>query len=59
VNGSSGTTTQYGDLATLIEWNTEDPVDDFEKQRNNRIEEYQGNRNPFIDHPEYASKIYS
>ncbi len=59
VNGSSGTSTQYGDLSTLIKWNEEDPVDEFEKQRNNRIEEYQGNRNPFIDHPEYADKLFA
>ncbi|MCD8195208.1 MAG: endonuclease, partial [Coprobacillus sp.] len=37
----------FGRLSTLLEWNSEDPVDDFETQRNNRIYEYQGNRNPF------------
>jgi deoxyribonuclease I len=29
-------------------WNTEDPVDDWERERANRIEAIQGNRNPFI-----------
>lgn len=39
-------------------WNKLDPVDAHEKTRNNRIEQYQGNRNPFIDHPELADRIY-
>jgi len=38
-------------LCTLLEWNDLDPVDNFELDRNNTIYEYQGNRNPFIDHP--------
>ncbi|MGI6714263.1 MAG: endonuclease I family protein [Bacilli bacterium] len=47
-----------GKLSTLLEWNTLDPVDAFEIQRNNRIFEYQGNRNPFIDYPELATAIW-
>jgi endonuclease I len=47
-----------GKLSTLLHWHMEDPVDTFEIRRNNRIYEYQGNRNPFIDHPEYVSKIF-
>ncbi|MCD8195206.1 MAG: endonuclease [Coprobacillus sp.] len=56
---NTNTNVTYGYLTTILEWNSEDPVDDFEKQRNNRIEEYQGNRNPFIDHPEYADRLFS
>ncbi len=48
-----------GKLSVLLEWNELDPVDEFEIQRNNRIYEYQGNRNPFIDYPELANKIYA
>lgn len=48
-----------GKLSTLLKWNKEDPVDAFETQRNNRIYEYQGNRNPFIDYPELADRIYA
>ena len=48
-----------GKLSTLLKWNEEDPVDAFETQRNNRIYEYQGNRNPFIDYPELAGRIYA
>ena len=42
----------------LLEWNELDPVDSAEMQRNDRIAEKQGNRNPFIDHPEFANMIY-
>ena len=50
---------QMGQLSSLIKWANEDPVDDFEIQRNNRIYEYQGNRNPFIDYPEIVNKLYA
>ena len=45
-------------LSTLLEWNKLNPVDEFEIQRNNRIYEYQGNRNPYIDHSELASVVF-
>ncbi len=47
-----------GKLCTLLAWSEADPVDDFEINRNNKIYEFQGNRNPFIDHPEWISIIY-
>lgn len=55
------TTTSYGhigDLATLLNWNTLDPADDFEMNRNNYIYTWQVNRNPFIDYPTLATYIY-
>lgn len=42
---------------TLKSWNHLDPVDAEELERNDKIEKIQGNRNPFIDHPEYADRI--
>jgi len=48
----------FGKLSTLLEWNHLDPVDEFERHRNDVICKYQGNRNPFIDHPEYADFIW-
>lgn len=59
VNSSPNKEPLHGKLSTLIEWNTEDPVDDFEKNRNEVVYSYQGNRNPFIDHPEYVNAIYN
>ena len=43
--------------AILRQWHKEDPVDDLERTRNNRVEGYQGNRNPFIDRPELVDRI--
>nr|WP_294935527.1 endonuclease [uncultured Flavobacterium sp.] len=47
-----------GDLATLLTWNTSDPADDFEMNRNNYIYTWQVNRNPFIDYPNLADYIW-
>lgn len=47
-----------GDLNTLLAWHLEDPVDSLERHRNDVIFGFQGNRNPFIDHPEWASVLY-
>ncbi len=48
-----------GDLCTLVKWNEEFAVTDFEKRRNDRVKELQGNRNPFIDHPEFVEAIWA
>jgi endonuclease I len=48
----------YGDLTILLRWHIEDPVDEWELERNEVIYQYQGNRNPFIDHPEYVALIW-
>lgn len=42
----------------LMEWNANDPVSEKEINRNNEIYGIQNNRNPFIDHPEYANLIW-
>lgn len=46
-----------GVLETFIKWHNEDPVSDFEIHRNNVIYDWQGNRNPFIDHKELVERI--
>ena len=51
---------RIGDLDILLQWNSADPVDAFEMRRNDRIHaQWQGNRNPFIDHPEWAAAIWN
>ncbi|MFI1994839.1 endonuclease [Actinoplanes sp. NPDC020271] len=56
---SNGTNPYIGKLSVLKQWNTQDPPDAFEKNRNQVIyATYQHNRNPFIDHPEWVSSIF-
>lgn len=52
VNGSSP---YMGKLDTLLQWHAFDPVIGRELDRNEVVYEYQGNRNPFVDHPEWAT----
>jgi len=50
---------EHGKLSTLLEWNMIDLPDDFEENRNDVIyEDYQGNRNPFVDDPNFANLIW-
>ena len=45
-------------LKILMTWHINDPVSDRERDINNLVYKYQKNRNPFIDNPEYAQKIW-
>jgi endonuclease I len=45
-------------LNMLYQWHLDDPVSEKEISRNNAIFEIQNNRNPFIDHPEFAMMIW-
>jgi len=45
-------------VTMLLEWHLADPVSDKEINRNNAAWLLQHNRNPFIDHPEYAQNIW-
>jgi len=49
---------KVGGLELFLKWNKEDPVSDFEIQRNNVIYAAQGNRNIFIDNPYIATLIW-
>jgi len=42
----------------LLKWSREDPVSQKEIDRNNAVYAIQGNRNPYIDHPEYAEYVW-
>ncbi|MGG0669633.1 endonuclease [Lederbergia citrisecunda] len=55
---NNGSNPYHGKLSVLLEWHEMDPVDAFERNRNKTIEQWQGNRNPFIDHPEWVQSIW-
>ena len=42
----------------FLKWNVEDPVSDFEANRNEKLAGIQMNRNPFIDNPYLATLIW-
>jgi len=46
-------------LNILLTWHQNDPVSAKEIAFNNAIYTFQGNRNPYIDHPEYVCQIWS
>ncbi|RSM59313.1 ribonuclease [Amycolatopsis sp. WAC 01376] len=55
----NGSKPNIGRLSVLLTWNTQDPPDAAEQRRNQVIHDrFQHNRNPFIDHPEWAASIY-
>lgn len=58
VSGVNAATGYMGRLSVLLAWHEQDPVDAVEMQRNDVISSYQGNRNPFIDHPEWAACVF-
>lgn len=56
---------QMGDLSEMVEWHFSDPVNEIERRRNHLVFSsvdnplfFQGNRNPFIDHPEFVWAIW-
>ncbi|MGY4903413.1 endonuclease I family protein [Streptomyces sp. 900116325] len=56
---SNGSAPNIGRLSVLKQWSQEDPPDSFEERRNDVIfDQYQHNRNPFIDHPEWVEAIW-
>lgn len=55
---SAGHCKTIGKISTLLKWHLEEPPTESEIYRNQKAYEIQGNRNPFVDHPEYATAIY-
>lgn len=52
---TSASPAYMGLLSTLLAWHQADPPDAAERERNEVIYSFQGNRNPFVDHPEWAT----
>jgi len=42
-----------------VQWHLQDPVDDDERARNDAVFGFQGNRNPFVDHPEWVPILFA
>lgn len=42
---------------TLVKWHRQDPVTSLDRERNDAVYRYQGNRNPFVDHPEFVQAV--
>ena len=59
-NGTEDQVFQTWAINMLLDWHYNiDPVDQSEIDRNNAAYNYQGNANPFVDHPEYANMIWN
>jgi len=56
--GSNGSVAYMGLRSVLIQWHKDDPVDDLERRHNDTVFDYQGNRNPFVDHPEWVACVF-
>lgn len=57
----NGTTTQVFEswlLQLLKQWHVQDPVSQKERDRNDAAYQYQGNRNPFVDYPQFVTSIW-
>ncbi|MCJ8155294.1 endonuclease [Chryseobacterium sp. SSA4.19] len=58
LGGSAFPGLQTWELNVLLSWHNQDPVSQAEINRNNASYTYQGNRNPFIDNPNYVNQIW-
>ena len=58
LNGTSDQAFHDWAIDLLYEWHINDPVDQKEIDRNNAAFEFQGNRNPFVDNPDFVCAIW-
>lgn len=60
VGSGSSSYSPFTDMPNIfLEWNQEDPVSQYEMNRNTILQDMQGNRNPFIDNPYIATLIWN
>ncbi|WP_296385797.1 endonuclease [Winogradskyella sp.] len=59
-NGTENQALESWAIDMLLDWHYNvDPVDQREIDRNDAAYNYQGNANPYVDHPEYANLIWN
>ena len=56
--GATNIGSVFESVDILLEWCALDPVDTWEMGRNEVVENIQGNRNVFIDYPEFAWQLF-
>ncbi len=57
--GQNESVAYMGMITALLSWHVQDPVDDVERNRNDVVFGFQGNRNPFVDHPEWVDCVFN
>lgn len=58
MDGAAWPSVEPAYLQLMINWHNADPVSQKEIDRNNAGFSFQGNRNPFVDHPEYVALVW-
>jgi len=56
--GSPASSGRFAKLSTLLLWHAQDPVSEEEQNIHQRIVSYQGNRNPFVDRPDFVPLLW-
>jgi endonuclease I len=56
--GNGASIAYMGLTSVLLAWHEADPPDAFERRRNDVVASFQGNRNPFIDHPQWVACLH-
>jgi endonuclease I len=56
--GNNESVAYMGLLSVLLVWHQNDPVDIYEHQHNESVAAAQGNRNPFIDNPDWVTCVF-
>jgi endonuclease I len=57
--GNNLSVAYMGLRSVLVQWSLQDPPDDWERHKNDVVFSYQGNRNPFVDHPEWVQCLFN
>ena len=59
ITGRNELIAYMGMRSVLFQWHMDDPVDAVDQGRNDAVFSFQGNRNPFVDHPEWVSILFA